>query len=146
MVYRLSEVDGTDDEISELLRELHDETFGNTAPQINPEHGHWWLAYALDGTREVAGFCGLTPTFAHPKSVGYLKRAGVLLGHRGQGLQKRFVRVREARARRNGWTSLITDTTDNPSSSNNLIACGFRIYRPPHPWGFPETIYWTKDL
>jgi hypothetical protein len=42
--------------------------------------------------------------------------------------------------------SIITDTSDNPSSANNLIACGYRIYRPTDPWGFNHTIYWTKDL
>jgi hypothetical protein len=41
---------------------------------------------------------------------------------------------------------IITDTSDNPSSANNLIACGYRIYRPTEPWGFNHTIYWTKDL
>ena len=78
--------------------------------------------------------------------MGYLKRAGVRLPHRGQGLQRRFVRVREAQARREGFSALVTDTSDNPSSANNLIACGYRIYRPDEPWGFPHTIYWFKDL
>jgi hypothetical protein len=41
---------------------------------------------------------------------------------------------------------IVTDTTDNPSSANNLIACGYRIYAPENPWGFTHTIYWSKDL
>lgn len=145
MVYRISEVDGSDDEIADTLRELHEEIFGDTAPQIDPERGFWWLAFETDEGRELAGFCGLTPTYADP-SLGYLKRAGVLRAHRGQGLQRRFVRVREAKARRLGMRSIITDTSDNPSSANNLISCGYRIYRPVEPWGFSHTIYWTKDL
>jgi len=145
-VYRIKEVDTDDDEIAELIHELHDETFGDSAPRAELERGHWWLAYSVDGEREVAGFCGLTPTYAHPEDVGYLKRAGVLLPHRGQGLQRRFVHVRERRARRNGWTSIVTDTSDNPSSANNLIRCGYRIYTPQEPWGFRHTIYWKKDL
>jgi GNAT superfamily N-acetyltransferase len=145
LVYRIKQVDGTDDDIAETLHELHDAIFADSAPSIDPERGHWWLAYAVDGDREIAGFCGLTPTYGQPE-IGYLKRAGVLPWHRGSGLQRRFVRVREALARRLGMSALVTDTSDNPSSANNLIACGYRIYRPPNPWGFPHTIYWTKNL
>ena len=145
MVYRIREVDASDDDIAELIHELHDEVFGDSAPPVDPERGHWWLLYDVDGSREVAGFCGLTPTYSDP-TIGYLKRAGVLPMHRGKGLQRRLVRVREARARRNGWTHIVTDTTDNPPSANNLISCGYRIYRPPQPWGYPETIYWSKAL
>lgn len=145
MVYRVQEVDSTDEEIAETLRDLHDEIFRDTAPNIDTDRGHWWLAFAIDERREIAGFCGLTPTYADP-SLGYLKRAGVLQTHRGQGLQRRFVRVREARARRLGMRCLVTDTSDNPSSANNLIRCGYRIYAPENPWGFRHTIYWSKDL
>lgn len=145
MVYRIREVDPTDEDVAETIKELHTETFGDTAPQVDPERGFWWLAFATDGGRELAGFCGLTPTFADP-TLGYLKRAGVLRRHRGQGLQKRFVRVREAKARRIGMRGIITDTSSNPSSANNLIACGYRIYDPEHPWGFSHSIYWSKDL
>lgn len=145
MVYRIREVDTSDEEVADTLRELHDEVFGSTAPQIDPERGVWWLAFAADERRELAGFCGLTQTYADP-TIGHLKRAGVRLGHRGQGLQRRFVRVREARARRLGLRALVTDTSDNPSSANNLIACGYRIFRPPEPWGFNHTIYWHKEL
>lgn len=145
MIYRITEVDGADEEVADTLRELHEEVFANTAPNIDPERGWWWLAFALDGSREVAGFCGLTPTYADA-SLGYLKRAGVRRPHRGQGLQKRFIRVRESKARRLGMRAVVTDTSDNPSSSNSLIACGYRIYRPENPWGFTHTIYWNKDL
>jgi hypothetical protein len=62
------------------------------------------------------------------------------------GLQRRFVRVREQKARRIGMRGIITDTSDNPSSANNLIRCGYRIFTPENPWGFRHTIYWTKDL
>src|SRR5262249_7442104 len=127
MTYRIRRIEGDDEEYSELLRSLHDEIFGSTAPQIDPERGWWWIA--SDG-RELAGFCGLTPTYAQPSDVGYLKRAGVRLPHRGQGLQRRFVRVREAQARRVGLRTLVSDTTENPPSANNLIACGYRMYAP----------------
>src|SRR5258708_4520544 len=145
MVYRIKEVDTSDEDIADTIRELHGEIFGSTAPQVHPERGSWWLAFAANESRELAGFCGLTETYADP-TLGYLKRAGVLRPHRGQGLQRRFVRVREAKARRVGMRGLVTDTSSNPSSANNLIACGYRIYEPDYPWAFNHTIYWSKDL
>jgi GNAT superfamily N-acetyltransferase len=148
MAYRIREVDGLDEEIVDLLRELHEECFGDSAPNISAEEaarGHWWLAFAIDERRELAGFCGLTPTYAD-ETLGYLKRAAVRKEHRGHRLQRRFVRVREAKARRLGMRGIITDTSDNPSSANNLIKCGYRMFTPEHPWGFRHTCYWEKNL
>jgi GNAT superfamily N-acetyltransferase len=145
-MYRIKRVDGEDDEIAELIHEIHFECFGDGAPRVDPLCGWWWLAFACDGARAVAGFCWLKPTEAAPTTIAYLARAGVLLPHRGQGLQRRMVRVREGLARRAGFRTVVTDTTDNPASSNSLIACGYRIYRPPEPWAFNHSIYWYKDL
>jgi hypothetical protein len=60
--------------------------FGDAAPKIDRERGHWWLAWAADAERDIAGFASLTPTFCQ-REVGYRKRAGVRLLHRGRGLQ-----------------------------------------------------------
>lgn len=146
MAYRIKRVDGNDEEIAELLRDLHDEIFGDSAPQVHPEEGWWWIAYAVDETRDIAGFCWVKPTTALPRTMAYLARAGVRLSHRGAGLQRRFVRVREALCRRLGFEQIVTDTTDNPASANNLIRCGYLTYRPQSPWGFSNTIYWMKNL
>jgi hypothetical protein len=103
------------------------------------------LVVGCHGRQRIRRICGFTPTYTDP-TIGYLKRAGVRLPHRGKGLQRRFVRVREMLARKLCLHCLVTDTSDNPSSANNLIACGYRIYRPNEPWGFPHTIYFYKDL
>ena len=65
---------------------------------------------------------------------------------RGNGLQKRLIKAREAQARKLGYTELISDTTGNPPSSNSLISCGFKVYEPEEPWGGSKTIYWIKKL
>lgn len=148
MAYRIKEVDGTDEDVLDTLQELHDECFGNSAPNISAAEaarGYWWLAFDVDGRRDIAGFCGLTPTYAD-ESLGYLKRAAVRRHHRGAGLQRRFVRVREARARKLGMRAIITDTSDNPASANNIIKCGYRMFTPENPWGFRHTCYWEKNL
>jgi GNAT superfamily N-acetyltransferase len=132
--------------MAELIRELHDETFGDTAPQINPEEGWWWIAFDVEESRDIAGFLGMVPSYGSPKSIAYFQRVGVVDRHKGRGLQRRLMRAMEAKARRLGFKTIVTDTSDNPPSANNLIACGYLTYHPPEPWGFNHTIYWSKDL
>lgn len=140
--YRTRRVDGTDEDIADTIRELHELCFGNTAPQIDPEYGYWWLTYQ---GREPVAFCGLKAS-EQWLNTGYLYRVGVLEGHRGKGLQQRLIAVREAHARKLGWTHTITDTTENTPSSNSLIRRGYVLYEPTQPWGFPHTLYWKKKL
>jgi phage terminase large subunit len=39
-----------------------------------------------------------------------------------------------------------SDTTDNVASANNFIRAGYRLYRPQHPWAWPNTLYWRKII
>ena len=124
-----------------LLHALHKKTFpGDKPPAFNV--GAWWV---LSNQGEAIGFCGLHPS-SQWSDAAYMIRAGVVASHRGNGLQKRLIRVREQFAKRSGLAWLITDTYRNPASSNSLIATGFKIYRPASPWGAKETIYWRKSL
>jgi hypothetical protein len=68
----------------------------------------------------------------------------MLKKHHGNGLQLRLMRALEVRARRNGWCSVVSDTTDNVSSVNNFIRAGYRLYRPQIRWAGPHTLYWGK--
>ena len=106
-------------------------------------YGYWWIVY--DAHNLPCAFAGLVSSvrWLH---TGYLCRAGVLSSHRGQGVQKRLIRARVRQARALGWKWLITDTHDNPASSNSLIACGFKLYEPSKPWGAIGTLYWRLNL
>jgi GNAT superfamily N-acetyltransferase len=139
--YVIREVDGDEHELE--IRDLHDETFGDEAPNVDAsDDGYWWLVYR---DKQPVAFAGLAASLRYV-DVGYLKRSGVILGHRGAGLQRRLIRAREAKARKLGWTHLVSDTSDNPQSANNLIRAGYLIYEPEHKYGFRHTIYWKKDL
>jgi hypothetical protein len=138
--YRIREVDGQDDEISDMLAELHQLTFfdGATVPEF--DWGHWWLAYR----REVpVAFAGVVPS-THVRNAGYICRVGVLTEHCGNMLQLRLMRAMESRARRSGWNCIVSDTTQNIPSANNFIRAGYRLYQPQYPWAFPDTLYWRK--
>jgi GNAT superfamily N-acetyltransferase len=141
-LYRICKVDGQDDEIVDTLTELHRLTFFDGAPIPPFELGHWWLAF-----HKVAAvaFAGAVPS-THARNAGYICRVGVLPAHRGQGLQSRLMRAAESRARRNGWTCMVSDTTRNVASANNFIRAGYRLYQPRYPWAFTDTLYWRKFI
>lgn len=101
----------------------------------------WWWIARHNGN--PAGFCALEWSDV---DTGYLARAGVLPEYRGQGLQKRLIKVREAKARKEHMPALVSDTCNAPASANSLIACGFRMFQPSDPWGLPKSVYWRKIL
>ncbi len=141
-MYRIRIVDADDDDVAETLADLHRLTFfdGASVPQF--EFGAWWLAYHND---DAVAFAGVVPS-THARNGGYFSRVGVLRRHWGRGLQLRLMRAIEARGRRIGWRSIVSDTTDNPVSANNFIRAGYRLYEPDVPWAWSNTLYWRKWL
>lgn len=134
-------VDPNDDLIEDTLLELQKICLPDDKV-FEPSDGYWWIAYA--GDLPIA-FAGLTASRSQHRG-GYLCRAGVVPGYRGLGLQRRLIRVRERFAKKLGWKVLVTDTFMNPSSSNNLISCGYRQFSPDIPWGYQTAQYWRKYI
>lgn len=104
---------------------------------------HAWLA---TDAGEVVAFGVLRPVRSDPE-YGYLARAGVAPSHRGQGLQRKLIRVRERAARAQGMRVIVTDTShENLASSNSLIREGYKLYAPIKKWAFSDGNYWLKRL
>ena len=143
MAYRIKRVDGR--KSAALLTRLHEQIFGKHESKMhNPKaEGYWWVAYDVEDGKPV-GFCGLID--GRWPRTGYLNRAGVIVAARGHGLQRRFIRVREAFARKQGWWRLRTDVCDTPQSVNNLTATGYRNIMPLEPWALPRSTYWEKII
>ncbi len=141
-MYKIRAVDGDDEEVAHTLADLHRLTFFGSAPIPEFEWGCWWLAYR---GHEPVGFAGLVPS-THARNSGYFCRVGILRPHCGHRLQLRLMRAMEARARRNGWDYVVSDTTDNPASANNFIKAGYRLYQPEFPWAWANTLYWRKSI
>ena len=141
-VYRVREVNGQDDDIADVLADLHRLTFFNGARIPDFDWGHWWLAF--HDAMPVA-FAGLVPS-THARNTGYICRVGVLERHCGKRLQLRLMRAMESRARHHGWNYVVSDTTENPASANNFIRAGYRLYLPPCPWAYSNTLYWRKPV
>ena len=104
--------------------------------------GYWWVVY---DDKEPVGFCGLThvPSW---DSAGYLNRGGMIHTHRGKGMQRRMINVRIKKARKVGWNWLVSATRENIPSSNNLIACGFKLYTPTFKWLDGHCLYWIRKI
>jgi hypothetical protein len=109
---------------------------------ICPSQGWWFVAYR---GQEACGFGCLMQSSQWEDTV-YLARAGVIMHHEGNGLQKKLIRARCKFASQLGKVWAVSDTTDNPASANSLIAEGFRMFEPSKPWGAERTIYWRKSL
>ena len=141
-MYRIRIIDAPDDDIAETLADLHRADVLRCGSLATIRARAWWLAYRGD---EAVAFAGVVPS-THIRNGGYFSRVGVLQRHRGRDLQCRPMRVIEARARRIGWDSIVSDTTDNPVSANNFIRAGYRLFEPHVPWAGLHTLYWRKRL
>mgnify|MGYP003705469055 CR=1 FL=1 len=141
MKFRINRVDNSEPDVIDSLSELHRLTFDSAAPLYDFSDGWWWIASYDD--LEV-GFAGLS-MFQSSKPTGYLCRSAVVEEFRGNGLQRRFIRARERYARKLNLNRIVTDTR-GIHSANNLIQCGYRLYRPKHRWAFKGSNYWEKKL
>ena len=106
------------------------------------DSGAWWLVF--DGSIAVA-FAGVVAS-TQWCDAAYLCRAGVAKTHRGQGIQKHLIVLRERQMRAQGMNWMITDTTANLASSNSLIAKAYRLFDPSKPWGPAGALYWRTRL
>jgi GNAT superfamily N-acetyltransferase len=142
MKYLVRQVDPRDPEIWAILERLQLTCLPGDIPQ-KPNSGYWWLCYTDAGI--PIGFAGMVASVRW-EETGYLSRAGILPQHQGQGLQKRLIKVRIAKAKTLGWKYLLSDTSENPASANSLISCGFKMYEPMRPYGLKTSLYWRKRL
>jgi GNAT superfamily N-acetyltransferase len=140
--YVVRRVDSTDEDTAIDIQFLDKLAFapGNGEPDL--DSGDWWLAFKGKQPVAYAGLCW-SP---HMQGYGYLCRAGVHPEHRGHGLQGRLLRARENRAKQLDMLGLVTDTTGNVPSSNNLIKAGFKMFTPGTMWAFGTSNYWKKEL
>ncbi len=113
-----------------------------TLEQATLRDSVWWVAYhegkpvAYGGVQPVDDGYGV-----------YLSRCGVLKDYRGHGLQRRLIRVRLRHAKSIGAKAAITYTAlFNSASSNNLIRCGFMLYRSEWAWAGAQFLYWRLML
>lgn len=138
---RILKVDTADPKVASDILKMHEACFPDL--DFQQLHGDWWIAYRNGAP---VAFAGLWPSVRSPGS-GYLCRAGVMPEARGEGLQRRLIKVREKEARKKRWVALFSDCRPgNAHSLNNLFACGYRAFVPSDPWSGEEWNYVRKIL
>ena len=127
-----------------LIERLNHRLFEEYPLGSELERGQWWVLFDANGVPQ--GFCGGRPADQGGK-LWFLSRAGILTPARGLHLQRRMIRRRVQAAKEQGAKAVITYTGQyNIHSSNNLIACGFRLYEPSSWWAGKEMLYWWLNL
>lgn len=148
-MYSIRRVTEMTEEVADEIRDMQFFCFGEGfGMEYDPESGHvnhhWWLAYH-DNEPAAVAFAAIVPSVI-VKDYAFLMRSGVLKDHRGHGLQRRLVGVRERYARRLGFWGLVSYTIENPHSANNLIKAGMKMYTPAWDFAGPGACYWRKDF
>jgi GNAT superfamily N-acetyltransferase len=142
MKFHTRQVDTRNPTIRNVLLHLQKKCLPADKPH-NVMHGHWWIVYTCSGI--PVAFAGMSRS-SNWLDAGYLCRAGVVPEYTGNGLQKKLIRARIAKAKKLRWSWLITDTTANPASGNNLMSQGFRLYEPAVPWAYKHSLYWRLNI
>jgi len=98
-----------------------------------------------DLDQRVCAYASARPSVQYDR-VTFFDRAGVARYARGRGLQRALIRARLRWAKAGGYTHAVTYTMgENLTSSNNLIATGWRLYRPRLAWaGRSGVLYWLR--
>lgn len=140
--YRLVRHDKDEDFSHEIL-ELQAEVMPDDAV-ILPQDAVWFLL--LHKGNPIA-FGGIKTSVIYPKSQ-FLIRAGVRAAHTGHGLQRRLIRARLQYAIEETNAPFVHSYTivDNVPSANNLIKCGFKLWRPGELFAGEEHMYFKKDI
>lgn len=120
------------------LKALDARVFFGCADEFK-ENRDWWVI--MSGNRIVA-YCGCL----YSEGVCIFVRAWVHAEYRGQGIQRRMIKIRIKAARRACETVITYTTADNYPSANNLIKCGFLLYHPAYNYAGTEMIYFRKVI
>ena len=127
------------------LNVMQEIVFGEIYVSPDASNDFWWIAFDREG---IAGFCCVT-VYDHDdgSKTAFLSLAGVLHQSRGQGLQRKMVKKREALAKEHGCYRIISYCSrDNIISANNLIKAGYLLYTPEYDWGIENAFYFQKML
>lgn len=106
----------------------------------NKSTAYWWGAFDTDDT-----LVGATCLSIWIPGWAFLARSVVKKTHRGQGLQQRFIKVREKFARLHNVHTIVTYVSpENMASANNLIRSGYELYIPQDKWGLQPFCYYFR--
>ena len=120
--------------------------------KINNRHFNAEIYQDYDGAAWFVYYKGFVVGFCSCRVLEggtlYLTRAAIQPEHRGKGLHKRMLRVREAYGRRVGCGEAITYVAkDNMPSIMGLVKSNYKLYDPEYAYvGRSEYYYFIKSF
>jgi GNAT superfamily N-acetyltransferase len=119
------------------LRELDYKVFSGCNDEFKSNRD-WWV---ITSGNVIIAYCGC----AFTEGLCIFVRAWVHKDYRGQGLQKKMIRLR-IKSAYDCHIAITYTTTDNCPSANSLISQGFKLYTPEYAYGGREMLYFQKEL
>ena len=119
------------------LKELDDKVFNGCNNEFKSNRD-WWV---IVSSNKIIAYCGC----AFVEGMCLFVRAWVHKDYRGQGLQKKMIKLR-IKSAYDCHIAITYTTTDNYPSANSLISQGFRLYSPEYAYAGREMLYFQKPL
>lgn len=117
-----------------LIQKLVREVEHREPPEIA---GRWWWIMRDQPVERPVGYCALTPGLS---GAAVLTTAGIRELHRGHGLHRRMITLREQCARRAGLDHCLAEVDcGNVRAVNNLIDSCYRLKR-----GGPRLLFYRR--
>ena len=141
----------------ERVQAIDRELLDGSRPDYKYKSTVWWVAVVPGreitpgAADEIVGYAAGYLWAQDEERAFVMTRCGVVKEHRGRGLQHRLLRARIRHARALGARAVWTYThATNIKSSNNLIAEGFRLWKPNH-WAGERVrgtawLHWERRL
>lgn len=131
------------------LRWLDAEIFPTDMPSVVGT-ANWFLGWDND---TAVAFCGWKPYLLDLELVGFHYRSGVLSTHRGLGLQRKMIELRESEMIRSNIKVAVTYTeVYSAASMTSLINMGYRPYEANEKTAlcdlskYMRMVHWRKNL
>jgi len=121
----------------EKLKELDYKVFFGCNDEFKTNRD-WWV---ITSGNTIIGYCGC----GFLEGVCIFVRAWVHKDYRGQGLQKKMIKLR-IKSAYDCYIAITYTTTDNYPSANSLISQGFKLYSPEYAYAGRDMLYFQKEL
>ena len=119
------------------LKELDDRVFNGCNNEFKSNRD-WWVMVSAN---QIVAYCGCGFT----EGLCIFVRAWVHKDYRGQGLQKKMIKLR-IKSAYDCHIAITYTSVDNYPSINSLISQGFKIYCPEYAYAGREMLYFQKPI
>jgi len=119
------------------LKELDYKVFNGCDNEFKPNRD-WWVIVSAN---KIVAYCGCS----FNENICIFVRAWVQKEYRGQGLQKKMIKLR-LKSAFDCRIAITYTTVDNYPSINSLISQRFKLFSPEYAYAGRQMLYFQKEL